>query len=59
MPPDIQHAQPIDDAVSTQDLEGHDQRVLHQVGVDSGVEDLDCAVVRGRGEEGECGVEGD
>jgi hypothetical protein len=39
--------------VPAEDLERDDQRVLHQVGVHRRMEDLDGAVVRGAGEEGE------
>ena len=34
-----------------QDLQGHDERVGHQIIVDPSMEDLNRAVVRGRGEE--------
>ena len=45
--------------MSAQDFEGDDEGVGHEVVVDAGVEDLDCAVVGAGGEEGVCGVEGD
>ena len=57
MPSDVQHSQTLCYSVSAQNLERDDERVLHQVGVDRCVEDLNRAVVTGRGEEGKCGVE--
>lgn len=45
--------------MAAQDLERDNKRVLHEVGVDRRVEDLDRAVVTGRGEQGEGGVECD
>lgn len=59
MPPEIQHAQPILDLMASEDLERDDQRVLHQVGVDGSVEDLNGAVVRSRCEQRISSVVGD
>lgn len=59
MPPEVQHAQTVLDLVSPQNLERDNQRVLHQVGVDGSVENLDRTVIRGRCKERICSMVGD
>ena len=53
----LQHTQTLLDLMSPQDLERHNERVRHQIVVHSCVENLDGAVVRGRGKKGVFGVE--
>lgn len=43
--------------MSAKDLERHNERILHQVGVNCSVEDVDGSVITGGCEEGEGGVE--
>lgn len=50
-PAHLEHAQPARDCVAFENLQGDDERVRHEIAVHASVEDLDRAVVRGRGEE--------
>ena len=45
--------------MAAEDLERDDQRVLHEIGVDRRVEDVDRSVITGGSEEREGWVEGD
>jgi len=55
----VEDTEVVGDAVAAEDLDGDDERVLEQVGVDHAVEDLDRGVVRARGEQGQMRVEVD
>lgn len=59
MPSEVEDTESVCDPVATQDLEGYDERVLHEIAVDCAVEDMDGTVVGRRGEQGIGGVVSD
>ena len=57
MPSNIQDTQPLGDSVTAKNFEWDNEGILHEIGVNGGVEDVDRSVVTGGSEQWQSRVE--